>query len=147
ILVTDAGFRAPWFCAVRRLGWDWIGRVRGRALVKPQAAEDTFDRWIPCTQLYRRVREVARDLGLWDMVRRQSILCRLVLYYKPARGRIDATLAGERARNRYSRKIAQRESEPWLLAVSPTLELTPAQVGATYPRRLQTEPSFRARKA
>jgi len=147
ILVTDAGFRAPWFRAVDRLQWNWIGRVRGRALVKPQAAENTFDRWIPCTQLCRRVREAARDLGLWDRVRYQSIQCRLVLYYKPPRGRIDATLAGQRARNKYSRKIAQRESDPWLLAVSPSLELTPAQVVAIYARRMQIEQSFRDLKS
>lgn len=147
ILVTDAGFHAPWFRAVRRLGWDWVGRVRGRALVKPQAAENTFDRWIPCTQLYRRVREAARDLGLWDIVRSRSIVCRLVLYYKAPRGRIDTTLKGERARNRYSRKMAQRESDPWLLAVSPTLDLTPAQVVAIYARRMQIEQSFRDLKS
>jgi hypothetical protein len=147
ILVTDAGFRAPWFRAVRRLGWDWVGRVRGRALVKPEAAENTFDRWIPCTQLYRRVREAARDLGLWDTVRRHSIVCRLVLYYKGPRGRIDTTLAGQRARNKSSRKIAQRESEPWLLAVSPKLDLTPAQVVAIYARRMQIEQSFRDLKS
>jgi hypothetical protein len=50
-------------------------------------------------------------------------------------------------RNRYSRKIAQRESEPWLLAVSPTLELTPAQVIAVYARRMQIEQSFRDLKS
>jgi hypothetical protein len=147
ILVTDAGFRAPWFCAVQRLGWDWVGRVRGRALVKPQAAENTLDRWIPCTQLYRRVRDVARDLGLWNLVRSASLVCRLVLYYKPPRGRVDATLAGQRARNNYSRKIAKRESEPWLLAVSPALDLTPAQVSAIYARRMQIEQSFRDLKS
>lgn len=147
ILVTDAGFRAPWFRAVQSLGWNWVGRVRGRVLVKPQCAPDTFDRWIPCAQLYRRVREAARDLGLWETVRRESIVCRLVLYFKPPRGRIDATLAGDRARNRYSRKIAQRESEPWLLAVSPRLDLTPAQVVAIYARRMQIEQSFRDLKS
>jgi hypothetical protein len=147
ILVTDAGFHAPWFRAVHRFGWDWIGRVRGRALVKPHAAQDTIDRWIPCTQLYRRVREAARDLGLWDTVRRQPIVCRLVLYYKARRGRIDVTLAGRRARNAYSRKIAQRESEPWLLAVSPALALAPAQVVAIYARRMQIEQSFRDLKS
>ena len=29
IITSDAGFRRPWFTAVQRLGWDWIGRVRG----------------------------------------------------------------------------------------------------------------------
>lgn len=147
ILVTDAGFRAPWFRAVKALGWNWVGRVRGRVLVKPQGAPDSVDRWIPSAKLYRRVREAARDLGLWDTVRRESILCRLVLYLRTPRGRIDATLAGERARNRYSRKIAQRESEPWLLAVSPRLDLTPAQVVAIYARRMQIEQSFRDLKS
>ena len=28
IIITDAGFRGPWFRAVEALGWDWIGRVR-----------------------------------------------------------------------------------------------------------------------
>lgn len=147
ILVTDAGFHAPWFRAVRGLGWDWIGRIRGRALVKPQAAEDTFARWIPCTQLYRRASKAPRDLGLWDTVRSRSIVCRLVLHYKAPRGRIDATLVGQRARNNYSRKVAKRESDPWLLAVSPALNLTPAQIVAIYARRMQIEQSFRDLKS
>jgi len=37
ILVTDAGFRAPWFKAVNRLGWHWIGRIRNRDYLCPQA--------------------------------------------------------------------------------------------------------------
>ncbi len=28
IMISDAGFRTPWFRAVARLGWGWIGRVR-----------------------------------------------------------------------------------------------------------------------
>jgi hypothetical protein len=28
IIISDAGFRGPWFRAVEALGWDWIGRVR-----------------------------------------------------------------------------------------------------------------------
>ena len=30
ILITDAGFRGPWFRAVEALGWDWVGRVRNK---------------------------------------------------------------------------------------------------------------------
>ena len=28
IMVTDAGFKAPWFRAVLKLGWDYVGRTR-----------------------------------------------------------------------------------------------------------------------
>lgn len=29
IVITDAGFHAPWFAEVRALGWDYVGRLRG----------------------------------------------------------------------------------------------------------------------
>lgn len=34
ILITDAGFRAPWFKAVNRLGWHCIGRIRNRTYLR-----------------------------------------------------------------------------------------------------------------
>jgi hypothetical protein len=57
------------------------------------------------------------------------------------------TLAGVPARSKASRQNASREAEPWLLAVSPTLELTPAQIVAIYARRMQIEQSFRDLKS
>ncbi|WP_039955822.1 IS4 family transposase, partial [Xanthomonas graminis] len=33
LLVTDAGFRCPWFREVTALGWDWVGRLRGTTRV------------------------------------------------------------------------------------------------------------------
>jgi len=47
VIVTDAGFRQRWFRDVRRLGWDYVGRVRGRvtACVTPGA-------WQPLRALY-----------------------------------------------------------------------------------------------
>ena len=30
IIVTDAGFRAPWFQHVLTLGWDFVGRLRNK---------------------------------------------------------------------------------------------------------------------
>ena len=147
IMVTDAGFRAPWFRAVQTLGWDWIGRVRGRALVKPQHLPDTPDRWRHCEELYRRAGAAARDLGVWEVVRNHSVACRLVLHCKRPRGRADLTLKGQRVRSKHSRTIAKRESDPWLLAVSPTLDLTPAQVTGIYARRMQIEQSFRDLKS
>ncbi|MGH8338695.1 MAG: IS4 family transposase, partial [Gammaproteobacteria bacterium] len=38
ILVTDAGFRTPWFRAVEAMGWQWLGRLRGTTYLKPVEA-------------------------------------------------------------------------------------------------------------
>ena len=37
IIVTDAGFRRPWFTQVKRLGWSWIGRIRAGVMTQATA--------------------------------------------------------------------------------------------------------------
>ena len=59
LLITDAGFRVPWFKAVSRLGWHWIGRVRNRDYVRPQG----FQTWAGCKNLYARARARPQALG------------------------------------------------------------------------------------
>ncbi|KAF0192292.1 MAG: transposase family protein [Gammaproteobacteria bacterium] len=55
---------------------------------------------------------------------------------------------GQRARSAYSRKIAQREREPWLLATSASLAgLSAARIVALYAKRRQIEQSFRDLKS
>jgi hypothetical protein len=44
ILLTDAGFRAPWFKSVNRLGWHWIGRIRNRDYLCPESGHASSDR-------------------------------------------------------------------------------------------------------
>lgn len=70
-----------------------------------------------------------------------------MLFYRAPRGRIDAILRGRRARGNSSRKIAKRESDPWLLATSPKLDLTAVQIVAINARRMQIEQSFRNLKS
>ena len=41
ILLSDAGFRRPWFRAVLDVGWDYVGRVRGTVHVQPETASPT----------------------------------------------------------------------------------------------------------
>jgi len=33
IVIADAGFRVPFYREAERLGWRWVGRVRGRDYV------------------------------------------------------------------------------------------------------------------
>jgi hypothetical protein len=52
ILVTDAGFRGPWFRAVEAMGWHWLGRLRNRTQIKPTDAPDAAEHWVPCKAMY-----------------------------------------------------------------------------------------------
>lgn len=148
VLVTDAGFKSPWFKAVSALGWHFVGRLRGSVLVKPVELADTGDQWGQCKHLYALSRQKPRVLGTFEIARSRPTVCRLIVHATPPKGRVHRTLKGARCRARYSRKIAQRYSEPWLLAVSPKLDArSAAQVVAIYARRMQIEQSFRDLKS
>lgn len=145
ILVTDAGFRAPWCRTVEALGWHWVTRLRHRTHVKPADIADMSDQWAPCHALHGLVAQAhARDLGMFDLVRSQPLQARLVLYAKAPQGRCHTTLKGGKRRSKSSRQCARREAEPWLLAVSPSLhDVSVPQVIALYRRRMQIELGFR----
>ena len=145
VLVTDAGFRAPWCRRVTALGWHWVTRLRHRTQVKPVTADDHA--WWPSKGLYEVAGRTPRDLGRFHMVRNAPLEARLVLYGKPPRGRHDLTRRGERARAKRSAVAAQREREPWLLACSPSLGLSARQVVKVYAKRMQIESSFRDLKS
>lgn len=149
ILVTDAGFRAPWCRTVDALGWRWVTRLRNRIHVKPTAIADMPDQWVPCRRLYPLVAEAhARDLGLFEVVRSHPIHARLVLYANAPQGRHDVTHKGKQRRSKASRQCARREAEPWLLAVSPRLhDVSVPQIVALYRRRMQIELGFRDLKS
>lgn len=147
ILVTDAGFRGPWFRAVEAMGWHWLGRLRNRTQLKPAQAPDELDEWVPCKAMYEQYVGKTRDFGLMDVTRSAPMRARIVLHAKPSQGRKDRTCQGQPARNSNSRKSAQREREPWILMASPGLKLSMRQVVTLYARRMQIELSFRDLKS
>jgi hypothetical protein len=147
ILVTDAGFRSPWFRAVDAMGWHWLGRLRNTTYVKPANATDTLDQWVSCKAVYALARHAPRDLGLMDTVRSQPFTCRMVIHAQRAKGRKHCNRYGVPARNSNSRTIAKREGEPWLLMASPALNLSARQLVTLYTRRMQIESSFRDLKS
>ena len=147
ILVTDAGFRTPWFRAVEALGWHWLGRLRHRTHVQPVEAADERSQWVSCKAMYELATRTPRDFGLMETVRTDPLTARVVLHAKPPKGRKHRNRQGLPARNSNSRKNAQRESEPWLLVASPALTLSARQLIALYGRRMQIELSFRDLKS
>lgn len=148
ILVTDAGFRAPWFRAVEAMGWYWLGRLRHRTLVKPVDVDDEPESWVPCRSLYELAVAAPRDLGLMDTVRAKPWRCRMVVHAKPPKGRKQRNRQGLPSRTKKCKVNAAREREPWLLVASPALtHLNARQIVALYARRMQIELSFRDLKS
>lgn len=143
ILVTDAGFRGPWFKQVERLGWHWVGRVRGRTFI-----QRTDGRWIGCRSLFARATAEPRDLGVLQMIRSRPVAGRMVLYRKPPQGRQKITRHGQRAPSKHSEVCARREREPWLLCASGSLEhKTALDLVNIYRTRMRIEQSFRTLKS
>jgi hypothetical protein len=148
ILVTDAGYRTPWFEVVTVMGWDWVGRLRGRTLVKPTDVADQPEEWVPCRALYQLADQTPRELPMMTTNRSRPLNCRCVIYGKAAKGRKDRNRYGKEARRKISRQCARREKEPWLLVASPTLSaLSARQLVKLYARRMQIESSFRDLKS
>jgi hypothetical protein len=136
IVVTDAGFRAPWVRQVTKMKWDYVARIRGRAYVRRMPGGE----WIRFDELYPLARPCAKDLGRWEVTRYQPYVGRIVVVrkrrrrWRPAERRL--------ALDTRVRQEVQGAREPWVLATSID-DMDAARIAATYAKRMQIEESFR----
>lgn len=145
VVVTDAGFRTPWFDAVRRQGWDYVGRLFPRTMVKG-IADDT---WSLASQLFAAAPRRALDLGPLLVNRSRCRSRRLVLIdqRRPARQRrVHRTRRGQPTQSKRAKKNQRREQQPWLLATSVD-DIEADDVVAIYRTRMQIEETFRDLKS
>jgi hypothetical protein len=143
ILMTDAGFHAPWFKMVGALGWQFIGRIRGRNRLR--LADDGL--WIPARDLYDRARTQVLDLGPGAYARSNPVEVRAVLAKRPRKGRHRLNIYGAKRTGRTSARNARSTREPWLLVSSPGLaHLSAEGMVALYSQRMGIEQSFRDTK-
>lgn len=144
ILVTDAGFKAPWFRQVEAMGWYYIGRNLGRDYLQLPASSE----WIQARSLYPDATRTPRALGTVRIPRAAPLTTEAYLYQKPPRGRQRLTVQGRPRRNAQSLKRAHSERTPWLLLSNlPRRHKTAKQVVELYRRRMSIEEGFRDLKA
>jgi len=139
IVITDAGFRNTWFKQVIALGWDYVGRVRNRDMLKPSHK----NAWKRCKTLYNEATSKARYLGEYTVVRTNPIDTHLYLIKQKPKGRHRNNQDGSRTTRGQSEKMAKRQKEPWLITTS----LYGAQHKAKkvvnlYKTRMQIEEAF-----
>lgn len=143
IIVTDAGFRTPWFRAVQRMGWDFVGRIGGHTMIRPQGHAE----WERVERRFETATGHARYLGYIDLVRSNPLACHAYLLKRKKQGRINPTRFGQRRASKHSEKNAHRERTPWLITTS--LEggtRSTKRVINLYKTRMQIEEAFRDMK-
>jgi hypothetical protein len=141
IIVTDAGFRIPWFKQILSLNWDYVGRFRNRTHCKTHVEDD----WFPVKKLHVQANSNAKNLGIYYLGEQTAFKSRLVIFKRNAKGRKDKVATGDKARlSKQSRASAEREKEPWLLATSLCSSSdTAKRIVKIYATRMQIEESFR----
>lgn len=143
IVMTDAGFHAPWFKMVEAQGWYFVGRLRGRNRVQVKSNGP----WIPARDWYGRATTEARDLGIGAYARSNPVPVRVVLARRPAKDRHQHNMYGDKRKSRRSKLNARRAREPWLLGSSKALQyLTADAIISLYAQRMTIEQSFRDTK-
>lgn len=78
IIVTDAGFRAPWFAYVRKLGWDFVGRLRNKNLVYLNNSQI----WQLSASLFNSATFVPQFLGAGLLTKDGQLPAHFILYKK-----------------------------------------------------------------
>jgi hypothetical protein len=136
VVVTDAGFKGPFFQAVREMSWDFVGRIRGTAKAfAPDGAVVSKD------HLYAGASTVPTALGTFGLFISEPIPCSLVL----VRGARKPGPKRPPPKRKEDREYRQGAIDPWLLATSMP-DADPAHVVSLYAKRMQIEETFRDTK-
>jgi hypothetical protein len=141
IVLTDAGFRNPWFSAVESVGWDYVGRLSGSVRVQRFEGSD----WIRAEDLVHPHPKCPTDLGLCSVAKGNRHTHRVVFAKpqrrKPMRGRSRSHYLKQR-NQRSRRKARTRAMSPWILATSLSAPAAAALIGL-FGVRMELEETFR----
>lgn len=140
IIVTDAGFRNPWFKLIITLGWNFVGRVRHNT----QYESKNTTKWEPIKSLYPLATAIPSYLFQSLLAKVNPLKCYFYIYKGKPQNRIKKNLRGKKVQCSVSKKHSRSAREPWLIVTSlPTEKLNAQQVISIYKKRMQIEEYFR----
>ena len=141
VIVTDAGFHTPWFYGVRKMGWHFVGRLRGVLAVNISSDSS----WKTATQLFTTAGNKPRFLGEAKVGKstfnKYGIIAGIHTYRAPHKNR-------ESRNKRYNEAIntlyKSSNKEPLILITSlREFDYSPKKVIRIYKARMQIEQNFR----
>lgn len=140
IIVTDAGFRNPWFKAVLKMKWHFIGRVRNRT----QYRNPDQRLWLSIKSLYAQATTKACFLGKVFLSCASPLECYFYIVKNKKKHRVKRNLIGKKVQCSASKKHEKSANEPWLIASSLSdKEISANEVMRIYGKRMQIEETFR----
>ena len=147
-IVTDAGFRCPWFKKVISLGWQFIGRVRAQALY----SFDNHD-FLPIKALYTEATSKHQYIGSIILTQSQKLSCHMYLSKKYVAKKTHHTkpkLSSTSSKKYHSKEVAvtkRKAAEPWVLVTSlPYHARAESKIIERYRTRMKIEHDFRSTK-
>ncbi|SNV08639.1 IS4 family transposase [Legionella waltersii] len=143
IIVTDGGFRAPWFMAVREMGWNFVGRLRNKNLVLTEDAQA----WQLSSLFFEQATGKPAHLGHALLTEEKQVPVDLVLYKGKSKHRHQRNLNKKIAASGKSKKHSKAAKEPWLLVTSlAQARDNPNHIVNIYRQRMRIEENFRDTK-
>lgn len=140
IVVTDAGFLAKWFDAVGAIGWDFVGRLRGKRRIL------VGDVWFRMEELHALAGKKPKDLGICGVYATKTRPHRVVVSaQRKLKGRHQLSTLGTKRQRTADRQRSDAAREPLVLVTS--LNDRASDVLAAYGMRMQIEETFRDLKS
>jgi hypothetical protein len=136
-IVTDAGFKNPWFKAVITLGWDYIGRVRGKVTY------DIGNGFQPIKNLHEKAGMTPKHFGSITLAKESPLKTDVYLYKHKVKGRKKLTSTVNPSQSNTSKKHSSGYREPWVLISSLNSFSSVSKVIKIYKFRMTIEGSFR----
>lgn len=143
IIVTDAGFKGPWFMEILSMGWDYVGRLRGNIGVDIGFTNN----WVLCDTLFAKATTIPTYIGQGLLTKANEITCHFISYKNLKKDRIKRNKNKKKCMSAHSLKHAQGNREPWILVTSLPFSASLAELAVIiYKQRMQIEETFRDTK-
>lgn len=143
IIVTDAGFRAPWFQHILSLEWDFVGRLRNKNLIRMNH-EST---WTLSASYFSKATGKPTYIGEGLLTEKGKVPAHFILYKGANKGRHRINKNKKKSCSGMSNRYAKGNNEPWLLVSSLPLNKDNANIAVNiYRQRMRIEENIRDTK-
>lgn len=143
IIVTDAGFRAPWFQHILSLEWDFVGRLRNKNLV----CLNNESTWNLSSSYFAKATRTPTHIGEGLLTEEGKVPTHFILYKGINKGRHRVNKNKKKSRAGKSKRYAKANNEPWLLVSSLSLNQDNPNLAVNiYRQRMRIEENIRDTK-